>query len=145
MMVAYQRAIDAFIVTPSWDGRRTFLSWYRSAPESKRRLEDIMTQLKGRKFVASLAGILLLWESFVWADGAVISRVPDPSGSFCHMRFPPIREDTLFLDEPVLKDPSDGDIIDAYGPCDFDPLGSESIRRQRRDHQLRMRRVQGGD
>ena len=31
----------------------------------------------------------------------------------------------------TLKDPNDGDIIDFYGPCDYDPLGKEEIARQR--------------
>ena len=73
----------------------------------------------------------------VWADDGVISRVPDPSGSICHLRFPAVTEDTLFSDQPMLKNPSEGDIIDAYGPCNFDPLGPESRpRRPQRDNQL---------
>ena len=39
-------------------------------------------------------------------------------GSYCHLKFPAIREETLSSDHPVLLDPSDGDIIDYYGPCD---------------------------
>lgn len=98
-----------------------------------------MVERKGLRFVEFLTGVFLLCGSLVWAGDAVISRVPDSSGSFCHLRFPAIREDTLFSDQPVLKDASAGDIIDAYGPCNFDPLGRDSILRQRRDHQLRMR------
>jgi hypothetical protein len=98
-----------------------------------------MDGLKRHRLIIFFAGVLLLSASFVLAGEAVISRAPDPSGSFCHLRFPAIREDTLFSDQPMLKDTSEGDIIDAYGPCDFDPLGRESILRQRRDHQLRIR------
>ncbi|MGH7770937.1 MAG: hypothetical protein ACREQA_01725 [Candidatus Binatia bacterium] len=50
---------------------------------------------------------------------------------YCHLRFPAIREQTLYSDHPVLKDPSDGDIIDFYGACDHDPLGKEEIQAQR--------------
>jgi hypothetical protein len=33
----------------------------------------------------------------------------------------------------VLKDPSEGDIIEFYGPCDRDPLGKAAILRQKED------------
>ena len=99
-----------------------------------------MFKVKRLRTIEIVAGVFLLCGSLVWADDGVISRVPDPSGSFCHLRFPAITEDTLFSDQPVLKEPSEGDIIDAYGPCNFDPLGKESVVRQRRDHQLRMGR-----
>jgi hypothetical protein len=99
-----------------------------------------MVELKGLRLVEFFAGVFLLGGSFVWAGDTVLSRVPDPSGSFCHLRFPAIREDTLFSDQPTLKEASEGDIIDAYGPCNFDPLGRDSILRQQRDHLIRMRR-----
>jgi hypothetical protein len=99
-----------------------------------------MAGLKSPRSVNFFAAIVLLCGSSGWAGETVISRVPDPSGSFCHIRFPAIREDTLFSNQPILKDVSESDIIDAYGPCDFDPLGWESIVRQRRDYQVRMRR-----
>jgi hypothetical protein len=104
-----------------------------------------MVELKGLGLVKFFAGMFLLCGSMVWAGEADISRVPDPSGSFCHIRFPAIREDTLYSDQPMLKDPSEGDIIDAYGPCNFDPLGRDSILRQRRDHQIRMLREHSRD
>ena len=43
--------------------------------------------------------------------------------SYCHIKFPAIEERTLSWKRPVLKDSSEGDIIDFYGPCDHDPLG----------------------
>ena len=100
---------------------------------------------KALRLAIFFVGVFLLSGSLVWAGEAVILKVPDPSGSFCHLKFPAIREDTLFSDRPVLKDASDGDIIDFYGPCNYDPLGRDSILRQRRDHQLRMRREYGRD
>ena len=104
-----------------------------------------MVKLKGLRLVQFFAGLFLLCGSLAWASDGVISRTPDPSGSFCHLRFPAIRAETLFSGQPMLKDASEGDIIDAYGPCNFNPLGGESILRQQRDHQLRMRREYGGD
>jgi hypothetical protein len=78
-----------------------------------------------------LAGAFLLSNSLLWAAEGIISKVADPAGNFCHLKFPAIREDTLFWDRPVLKHPSEGDIIDFYGPCNYEPLGRDSILRQR--------------
>ena len=64
------------------------------------------------------------------AEG-VIRRVRVPDSNYCHLRFPAIREETLFWARPVLKDPSDSDIVDFYGPCDYDPLGKQEVARQR--------------
>jgi hypothetical protein len=57
-------------------------------------------------------------------------KVPADTTSYCHMKFPPIREDTLFSANPVLNE-SAGNIIDFYGPCEHDPLGKDEIRVQR--------------
>ena len=66
--------------------------------------------------IASAAGV----------DG-VISKDALTEGSYCHIKFPAIEERTLSWKRPVLKDPSEGDIIDFYGPCDHDPLGNEEV------------------
>jgi len=92
-----------------------------------------------------LAALFLLSNSDVWAAEGIISKVPDPLNNFCHLKFPAIRENTLFSDRPVLTDPAVGDIIDFYGPCNYDPLGKEEIARQRYEHQLRMRKEYGRD
>lgn len=76
------------------------------------------------------------------AEG-VIFRVSTPDGRYCHLKFPAIREETLYSDHPVLKDPSEGDIIDFYGPYNYDPLGKEEIRAQRKDVQREHRRNAG--
>ena len=72
--------------------------------------------------------------------GEVIRWVPVEGTNYCRLWFPAIREDTLFSSQPRLKDPNDGDIIFLYGPCDYDPLGSEEIHRQRTDAELNRRR-----
>jgi hypothetical protein len=86
-----------------------------------------------------------LASSVLWAAQGIIVKVPDPAGTYCHLKFPAIREETLFSDRPELKDPSDGDIIDFYGPCDYDPLGRDAILRQRADLQRERRRSYGND
>jgi hypothetical protein len=83
--------------------------------------------------VIFLAAILLPFNSPLWAAEGIITKDADPTGSYCHLRFPAIREDTLFGDRPVLKDPAEGDLIDFYGPCNHDPLGREEVFRQRAD------------
>jgi len=54
------------------------------------------------------------------------------------MKFPAIREATLTWDRPVLKDASSGDIIDFYGPCDYDPRGKQAVQAQLRERQRRL-------
>jgi hypothetical protein len=80
-----------------------------------------------------LLATYLLSNCLLSAAEGIISKVPDSTGKFCHLKFPAMREDTFSWNRPVLKDPSEGDIIDFYGPCDYDPLGKEEIQRQKRD------------
>ena len=88
------------------------------------------------KIAISFFGALLLLgslgagSSFAAAEGVISNAVLTP-GSYCHLTFSAIREDTLSWDRPVLKDPSEGHIIDFYGPCDHDPLGQDEIASQR--------------
>lgn len=81
--------------------------------------------------------------SLIWAAEGVIYRAPDPTGTYCHLKFPAITEDSLWTDRPVLKDPSEGDIIDFYGPCDHDPLGPAEVQRQRADARRQRDRIDG--
>ena len=92
------------------------------------------------KFATALLAALLLVGSLgasntLAAAPGVISNATLTPGSYCHLTFPAIREETLFSDRPVLKDPSEGDIVDFYGSCDHDPLGQDEIARQRRQAQ----------
>jgi hypothetical protein len=103
--------------------------------------EKKMVQLERFRWVLRLAAIVLLDSSLLWAGENVISKVPSPTGEFCHLKFPAIKEETLYWNRPVLKDPSQGDTIDFYGPCSHDPLGKEEIRRQRDDFDRRQRRL----
>ena len=61
-----------------------------------------------------------------------IVKVPSADGTYCHMKFPPMREETLSWDRPVL-DESAGNVIDFYGPCDYDPTGKDAVENQRRE------------
>jgi hypothetical protein len=92
-----------------------------------------------------LVGILMLSSPSLWAAESIISRTPDASGTFCHLRFPAIREGTLYSNQPVLKDPGEGDIVSLYGPCNYDPLGREEVLRQRSDNRRRSLQLPFGD
>ena len=112
-----------------------------------------LTQMRrSRSFQAgkSLSALLLLFEallpiSMLSAAEGIIYKVSDSNGTYCHLKFPAITRSTLFSDRPVLKDPSEGDIRDFYGRCDYDPLGAEEIRRQRIEHQRQRRRILSRD
>jgi hypothetical protein len=48
------------------------------------------------------------------------------------MKFPPMVEETLSSAQPVL-DEAAGNIIDFYGPCDYNPTGKDAVENQRRE------------
>ena len=64
------------------------------------------------------------------AAATVVSQDGFAEGSYCHMKFPAIREQTLGAPQPVLKEADSGDIIHFYGPCSHDPLGKEEVQAQ---------------
>jgi hypothetical protein len=71
------------------------------------------------------------------AEG-ILLKVEMPGTNYCHLKFPAIREETLSWNRPVLtdvKDASTGDIIDFYGPCDYNPVGNTAVQAQRLDAQ----------
>jgi hypothetical protein len=85
----------------------------------------------------SLLANLLLSSTLFWgvpaANGEeVIQKEAIESSSYCHMKFPPMLENTLSWDRPVLNENA-GNIIDFYGPCDHDPTGAEEVQVQRRE------------
>jgi hypothetical protein len=92
-----------------------------------------MKSIKSLLSVILLSGNLGLSVAPVSAAEGIISKVP--ASNYCHMKFPAIREETLGSDRPVLKDGNSGDVIDFYGPCNYDPLGKDSVWRQRLDRQ----------
>lgn len=108
--------------------------------QDQMRKGNIMDRLKAFVAMLLILGALDFSVSLVWAAEGIIRKDADASGQFCHLKFPAITEETLFSDRPVLKSPTDGDIIDFYGPCNFDPLGKESVLKQRADLQRERRR-----
>ena len=96
------------------------------------------------KRTISIVTNLLLSSTLFWGVPAAsgqegVVKVPADATSYCHMKFPPIREDTLFSSNPVLNE-SAGNIIDFYGSCDHDPRGADEVDTQRK---LRVRNFGG--
>ena len=127
-------------------GGNFFSRGYVTCDEGQRKAGKEVREMKTMKTILSvlfLAGAMgSSIASTARAEG-VISKDALAEGSYCHMKFPAIEERTLSWKRPVLKDASEGDIIDFYGPCDHDPLGREEIQSQKRDHQRRFEREYG--
>ena len=88
-----------------------------------------------KKSVSLLCNLLLSSTLFWGVPSAeaeeIISSVPADTTNYCHLKFPAMREDSLSWERPVL-DSTAGSMVDFYGPCDYDPLGVDEIRVQRR-------------
>ena len=87
------------------------------------------------KKTISLLSYLLLSSILFWgvprveANELVESDVAGVGG-YCHMKFAPMSEATLFSDQPELSTDAEKS-IDFYGPCDYDPTGAAEIKAQR--------------
>lgn len=68
------------------------------------------------------------------ADG-VISKDELTPDSYCHMKFPAMQARSLGTDEPTLKSPTSGDVVDFYGSCDEKPTGQDQVGSQELDLQ----------
>jgi hypothetical protein len=62
--------------------------------------------------------------------GVITAVALNRSGTYCHLRFPAIKEQTLGTKNPQLKPADTGDIIDFYGPCSYDPVGPDEVCKQ---------------
>ena len=73
------------------------------------------------------------------ADG-ILSKDEFSAGSYCHEKFPAMRQSTLDDNQPALKDSSTGDVVDFYGSCDENPVGKDQVQAQRieNEHRLEM-------
>jgi len=90
------------------------------------------------KIATSLLAVTVFFGAFgaintALAAGGIISKQELTPDSYCHLKLPAIREDTLGTGHPVLEDPNSGDSIDFYGPCDEDPLGKHQVEEQKQE------------
>jgi hypothetical protein len=74
------------------------------------------------------------------AEDGILSKDQLTGTSYCHEKFPAIRQSTLGDDQPQLKDLSTGDVIDFYGPCNENPVGEDQLLTQRLENQHRWER-----
>ena len=78
-----------------------------------------------------VAAVLCAGAVNVGAEGTV-RKVSSTSEGYCHLKIPALRPSTFASDAPELKSTTTGDVIDFYGPCDYDPKNKEEIAAQKR-------------
>ena len=113
--------------------------------ENAERQKEVKT-MNLRKFIpgaAVVVGLLGFDQLPAQAQAqGILFKAQLGSTNACHLKFPAIREDTLGWNRPVLKSPHSGDIIDFYGPCDYDPTGKAAVRAQSTAYRLYRHRNQ---
>jgi hypothetical protein len=57
--------------------------------------------------------------------------VPAEMTSYCHIKFPPISDDSPISGNPVFDENGAGNSIASYRSCDRDSLGRDEVRAQR--------------
>ena len=102
-----------------------------------KRIESVLSALV-------LVGSLAAGGAALAGDGVVLKQ-EQTEGSYCHMKFPAIRQSSLGNDQAQLNDPSSSNVVDFYGPCDEDPLGKDQIESQKLEQQHRMEGSKAGE
>ena len=102
------------------------------------RRKEVKTMKIATSFLAALlfTGTLGALNNAIAQDG-IISEDQSTGTSYCHEKFPAIRQSTLGDDQPTLEDSSTGDVIDFYGPCGENPVGKDQVQTQRLEEQHR--------
>jgi hypothetical protein len=100
--------------------------------------KEVRTMKIATSFLAALlfTGTLGALNNAIAQDG-IISEDQASGTSYCHEKFPAIRQSTLGDDQPTLEDSSTGDVIDFYGPCNENPVGKDQVQTQRLEEQHR--------
>lgn len=94
--------------------------------------------MKSRKLLIALSvivGAIGSSGATAHAENVILKEASTPS-SYCHLKFQAIQESTLANARPSLA--TSGDLIDFYGSCDHDPLGSDEVQAQRIESQHRF-------
>lgn len=78
--------------------------------------------------------------SGAWQEGFILKEKVAGTSDQCHMKFPAIQEYTLSSRNPVLEPQTSGDVIDMYGPCNYDPDGRIAVLDQKHEWQHRFER-----
>jgi hypothetical protein len=83
-----------------------------------------------------LAGTLGAFNNAIAEEG-ILSKNELSADSYCHEKFPAMRQSTLDDSQPALKSSSTGDVIDFYGPCNENPTGKDQDQTQILEQQHR--------
>lgn len=85
-----------------------------------------------RTMFAALLSLVALGLSFgsVLAEGTV-KVVSSTGDGYCHLKVPAARPSTLAREKSEMKSSETGDLIDFYGPCNYDPTGKDAMASQR--------------
>jgi len=99
-------------------------------------LQTRRKEVNSMKIAMPFLSAALLIGGFVTASNAdVVSKTE--LTNYCHLRLPAISEESLATNNPVLKGPDSGDIIDFYGPCNENPVGQDQVEAQKLEKQHR--------
>ena len=81
----------------------------------------------------ALLSLLALGLSFgsAFAEGTV-KTISSTGDGYCHLKIPAARPSTLAHEKSELKSSETGDLIDFYGPCNYDPTGKDAMASQRK-------------
>jgi hypothetical protein len=71
-------------------------------------------------------------------EDGLLSKDQFTTGSYCHEKFPAMRQRTLADNQPALKDSSTGDVVDFYGSCDESPTGKDQVQAQKIENEHRL-------
>ena len=74
--------------------------------------------------------------------GVVYKQAASEDGSYCHIKYMALTQESLQSGVPEFN-PSD--IVDRYGPCDFDPKSPEEVRKQVSTMNRGLHGESGGD
>ncbi len=102
-----------------------------------------MKSLKANLSMLLLVGVLGTSGAALAADGVEVEGQLAP-GSYCHEKFPAMKQGSLDDNQPALQSTT-GDIVDYYGPCDETPTGEDQIETQKLEHQHRMEGSTAGE
>lgn len=100
-------------------------------------MKRVGTTISMLVLASSLAG------SAIAADDGVISREPADASSYCHQKFPAIRQSTLGTDDPQPKSAQTGDVIDYYGPCSETPTSADQVQTQKLENSHKFAKEPG--
>ena len=103
-----------------------------------------MNSLKANLSMLLIVGVLGTSAAAIAADGVEVEGQLAP-GSYCHEKFPAITERSLSDNQPQLKQPATGDMVDYYGPCNENPTGKDEIAAQKLEHYHQMAGSRGGE